>query len=78
MYILLTPWSRVPFQNLTLPWLVTKFRAFYGLHRFITTFTRTSLGQIFNSLDPMRLFLCMPWLLESLTAAKCTCFSIHF
>ena len=46
IYISLTPWDRVLFQNLTPPWLVMKFPAFYGLQDFITMFTRASQSQM--------------------------------
>jgi hypothetical protein len=36
---LLTPWSRVLFEKLTVLQLVKKFPAFYGTRKFITTFT---------------------------------------
>jgi len=35
----LTPWSRVLLEKLTSSQLVTKFYAFYGTRKFITTFT---------------------------------------
>jgi hypothetical protein len=34
-----TPWSRVLFEKLTVPQLVTKFPAFCGTRKFITAFT---------------------------------------
>ena len=37
---LLTPWSRVLPEKLTVPQLLTKFPAFYETRRFITAFTR--------------------------------------
>jgi len=37
--ILLTPWSRVLLEKLTVTQLVKKFSAFYGTRRFITVFT---------------------------------------
>jgi hypothetical protein len=40
---LLTPWSRVLLDKLTGSQQVTKFPAFYGTRRFITTFTSTRL-----------------------------------
>jgi len=36
---LLTPWSRVLFEKLTITHLVQKFPAFYGTQRLITAFT---------------------------------------
>ena len=36
----LTPWSRVLLEKLTGSQLVKKFPAFYGIQRFIITFTR--------------------------------------
>jgi len=36
---LLTPWSRVLLEKLTVSQLVKKFPTFYGTRRFITTFT---------------------------------------
>ena len=36
---LLTPWSRVLLENLTVPQLVKKFPVFYGTRKFITAFT---------------------------------------
>ena len=36
---LLTPYSRVLLENLTVSQLVKKFPAFYGTRRFITAFT---------------------------------------
>jgi hypothetical protein len=36
---LLTPWSRILFEKLTVSHLVKKFTAFYGTPRFITAFT---------------------------------------
>jgi hypothetical protein len=36
---LLTPWSRVLPEKLKRPKLLKKFPAFYGMRRFITTFT---------------------------------------
>ena len=38
---LLSPWSRVLLQKLTVPQLVKKFPTFYGTRRFITAFTST-------------------------------------
>jgi hypothetical protein len=36
---LLTPWSRVLLEKLTVLWLFKKFPAFYGTRRFVTAFT---------------------------------------
>jgi hypothetical protein len=41
---LLTPWSTVLIENLTVTQLVMKFPAFYGTLRFITMFTRACSG----------------------------------
>ena len=38
-FYLLTPWSIVLLEKLTVPQLVKKFPAFYGTRRFITAFT---------------------------------------
>jgi hypothetical protein len=37
--ILLTAWSRVPLEKLTVLQLVKKFPAFYGIRRFLTALT---------------------------------------
>jgi hypothetical protein len=37
---LLTPWSRVLPEKLTVPQLLKKFPAFYATRRFITVYTR--------------------------------------
>ena len=36
---LLSPWSRVHLEKLTVPQLVKKFPTFYGTRRFITAYT---------------------------------------
>jgi hypothetical protein len=42
----LTPWSRVPLQNLIAAHVVNKFPSFYATRRFITVFTRSRYGPL--------------------------------
>jgi hypothetical protein len=50
---LLTPWSRVHFEELTSPKVVKKFPVFYGSRRFIIPFTRARhLSLPLRQLDP--------------------------
>jgi hypothetical protein len=49
---LLTPWSKVLLDNLTGLQLVKKFLAFYGIRRFITTFTNAHHLSSHQSISP--------------------------
>jgi hypothetical protein len=54
---LLTPWSRVLLEKLSIPQLINKFPAFYGTRRFITAFTSArhlslSRARLINSMPP--------------------------
>jgi len=44
MHFVLTPWSRILLDKLTVTQLVEKFSAFYGIRRFITMFKRAATG----------------------------------
>jgi len=50
---LLTPWSRVLFEKLTVCQLVKKFPAFYGTRKFITAFKCPQPVPILSQFDPL-------------------------
>jgi len=53
---LLTPWSRVSLENVTVTQLVKKFPAFCGTRKFITLFTRDRNFSFLNQMYPVHIF----------------------